>query len=66
MLRNDEKVYLLPAFLGLNRMKVHIEVIRELGGRSIGGAPFFVGLLCAIPDTIENHWIDDLKLMEWI
>ncbi|MDO8572098.1 MAG: hypothetical protein Q7R79_05455 [bacterium] len=66
MLRNDEKVYLLPALLGLKQMKVHIEVIKELGGRSIGAAPMFMGFLYAIPNSIESHWIDDLKLVEWI
>lgn len=66
MVRNGETVYLLPGLLDRKRMRIHIEVIDELGGRFLGVAPMHVGLLYAISNLIERHWIDDLKLMEWI
>lgn len=66
---NRHDLYLLPTTicnaLGLREYRARVDVVKELGGESVGPAPFSMGLIYSFSNGAPQEWVDFLNLIEW-
>ena len=60
---------LLPAFLvrsvGMDGVRIRVETLKELGGKTRGPAPYFLGIVYEFPDHLFEEWQDVLGILHF-